>query len=103
MFEWMKVVVGMHAAQCCMSGDAGAPSECKVKADDTAFQVRSSGYGRLSICLSSREGLSTGCCEKALVLCPSSRLAVFYGAPWTHSICARVKRVTNILKTFCFQ
>ena len=51
--------------------------------DHTAFQVRSSGYGRAGIGLSSWEGLRTGRHEKAPDRCPCSRLAILHGAPRT--------------------
>ena len=52
--------------------------------DHTAIQVRSSREDQAGSGQSSREGLTTGCHEKALVRCQCSRLAALHGAPRTH-------------------
>ena len=51
--------------------------------DHTAFQVHSSGYGRVRIGRFSREGIDTGRYEMAPVHCPCNRLAALHGASQT--------------------
>ena len=101
MVGWMgagiELVVGMDAGQSLVvgriKGDSGAFPECVgntlITPDRTTIQVRSSGWGRVGICRTSRKGLNTGRHERTPVRCPCSRLAALHGAPLQCEISAK--------------